>query len=102
MGDSRKDEAFNKRIKEPYNEAWLSLTSISTDNSDAAWNDFSEKLDHFHERLSKASTPHEFSYLRYLYHVMLEAGEVIGEIHRTNGNKAVIVAKESDKTTATL
>ena len=46
---------------------------VRDDNSDAAWEKFVEATDKFHERLPKASTPHEFEYLRLLYRALLEA-----------------------------
>ena len=96
-----KADIFNKRIREPYNEAWECLQSIRNDNSDAAWLDFTEKLDEFNKRMNKAQSPHEFEYLRHLYHVLLEAGEVVGEIHKNNGSKATEVARDTATDAAT-
>lgn len=101
MGGLDKENAFDVRVKEPYNQAWESLRRIRVDDSDDAWNEFSLKLNEFDQRFSQARSPHEFNYLRHLYHVMLEAAEVIGEIHRQNGSKAVGVKGNNSTVAAT-
>ncbi len=75
-------------IKEPYNEAWNLLKIIRESDSDEAWSRFMEELDIFHTRLSKATTPHEFAYLKYLYMTIMEASEVIAKLREKSGERA--------------
>lgn len=76
----QKTNTLDESIIIPYNEAWKIIKEVKDNNSDEAWLKYSEDLEQFHKRLSKANTPHEFAFLKHLYHVIDEAGEVIGAL----------------------
>ena len=75
-------EFFDMKIKAPFNEAWACLQPVRDNNSDEAWNEYMNRLDCFHKRLSREKKPHEFEFLRLLYRAVMEAADVIGDSYK--------------------
>ncbi len=81
-------EYFDKRIKEPFNDAWSCLQPIRDSNSDEAWTEYMIRQDHLYKRLSKAATPYEFEFLRLLHKTVLSAADMIGKSYKEGSDKS--------------
>lgn len=75
-------------VREPLAEFWDIVKVVKDDNSDEAWQRFVDGTEKFHDRIPRSRTPHEFEYNRLLYSALLEAGDIIGQLHRTESGKA--------------